>query len=173
MVRRLLPLVLLALLAAPVPARPGPADPQRDNPAQRSERVDNGARHFDRAFYDLTPRGRRFEARREFDAAIAEFEAELRAAPASVEAHKYLGRILSLRKQHREAARHFDEVRALQPDDPDACVLSALAWAEAGETAVARERLVEAKGRTSDPRALSTLDEYLAKLDACEQGRAK
>jgi tetratricopeptide (TPR) repeat protein len=174
MVTTIAPLVLLACLAGTPAAPPGPVvTRQHVGQEARSERVKSGARHFDRAFYELTPHKRDDEASREFDLAIADFEAELRAAPASVEAHTYLGRILSLRQQHRQAAGHYDELRALEPDSPDACVLSALAWTEAGETAIARERLLEAKGRTTDPHALGTLDEYLAKLDAHERGRGK
>ena len=166
MVSKLVPLVLLVFLVCPLAARPGPAmGPQGDDPQGRTERVKSGARHFDRAFYDLTPRKRDAEAAREFDLAVAEFEAELRESPASVDAHRYLGRIFTLRKQFRQAARHYDEVAGLQPGEVDACVLSAAAWADAGEFAEARARLLKAKGRTSDPGALARLDEYLAKLD--------
>jgi len=165
MVRRLLPLVLVLLLAAPAAARPGPPGPQSGNPQNRSEHVKKGALHFERAFYELTPHKRDAEASRELDLAVGEFEAELREAPSSAEAHKYLGRIFTARKQFRQAARHYDELSEIEPADVDACVLSAVAWADAGEFAEARERLLKAKGRTSDPVALAHLDEYLAKLD--------
>jgi tetratricopeptide (TPR) repeat protein len=165
MVRRLLPLVLLVFLAASAFVLPGSAHIQANNPQDRSERVKRGVSHFDRAFYGLTPHKRDAEASREFDLAIGEFEAELRAKPNSVEAHRYLARIFTVRKQHRQAARHYDEISHIEPGDVDACVLAAVAWAEAGERAEARERLLEAKSRTTDPGVLGKLDEYLAKLD--------
>jgi len=164
MVSRLVPLVLVVLLASPLAAWPGPVDPQRNQP-QPSEHLTSGARHFDRAFYDLTPKKRDVEAAREFDLAVAAFRAELRANPASAEAHRYLGRIFTARKQYRQAARHYDHLGELVPGDVDALVLSATAWAEAGDLAQARARLTRAKGRTSDPGALARLDEYLARLD--------
>ena len=164
MVRRLLPLVLLVFLAVPLPGAAA-ADSQADNPQGRSERVKKGVGHFERAFYGLIPHKRDAEASREFDLAIAEFEAELRAKPTSLESHRYLARIFTARKQHREAARHYDDITNLDPADIDTLVLAASAWAEAGERDEARERLLLAKGRTSDPHALLLLDQYLAKLD--------
>lgn len=166
MVITVAPLVLLACLCNTPVAPPGDAlgDEGAGQPP-RSERVKAGVGHFDRAFYDLTPRKRDVDAAREFDLAIADFEAELRARPSSAEAHRYLGRIFAVRRQFRAAARHYDALSDLEPSDVDACVLAAVAWADAGEFAEARDRLLEAKGRTTDRGALSRLDEYLAKLD--------
>ncbi|HSK19124.1 MAG TPA: tetratricopeptide repeat protein [Longimicrobiales bacterium] len=168
MVFRLVPLVLLVFLIAPA-AQPDPARPQ-SNQANRSQHVKNGVDHFNRAFYELTPRKRDVEATRAFDLAIVEFEAELRASPGSVDAHRYLGRIYTLRKQFTRAARHYDEMCALVPGDVDACVLAAVAYAEAGQRAEARDRLLAAKARTTDPEALAKLDQYLSKLDRHEPG---
>jgi len=165
MVRRLLPLVLLVFLAAPAPALPGSAGIQASNPQNRSERVKKGVSHFDRAFYGLTPQRRDAEAAREFDLAIEEFEAELRAKPNSVEAHRYLARIFTVRKHFRQAAQHYDDISNIDPADVDALVGAAAMWAEAGDRDEARDRLLLAKSRTSDPHALALLDQYLAKLD--------
>lgn len=165
MVLMIAPLVLLACLGGPPAAPPGSGNPPQD-PAReaQSEHVKRGTAHFNRAFYQLTPRKRDLEASREFDLAVAAFEAGLQAGP-SAEAHRYLGRICALRGQFRDAARHYDTLSGLDPADVDACVLAAVAWADAGEFAAARERLLEAKGRTTERGALSRLDEYLAKLD--------
>ncbi len=165
MVLTIAPLVLLACLGGPPAAPPGPGGPPQDSSREaQSEHVKRGAAHFNRAFYELTPRKRDLEASHELDLAVAAFEAGLRAGP-SADAHRYLGRICALRQQFRDAARHYDSLADLDRADVDACVLAALAWAEAGELASARERLLEAKGRTTDPGALSRLDDYLAKLD--------
>lgn len=166
MVTTIVPLVLLVCLGGTPAAPPGPIFTGQEAAQEaRSDRVRRGTRHFDQAFYDLTPHKRDAEASHEFDLAVAEFEAELRANPASAEAHRYLGRIFTFRKQFRSAARHYDALSDIEPSDVDACVLSAVAWSEAGEFAEARQRLLEAKGRTTDPAALSRLDGYLAKLD--------
>lgn len=132
----------------------------------QSERVRSGVTHFERAFYDHAPHAREAEAAREFDLAIAEFEQEVAARPASVVAHEYLGRIYALRKQPAKAAAHYDRVMALEPLNVDACVLAALAYVDAGQPDEARARLAAAQSRTSDPAALAKLGEYRAKLDA-------
>jgi tetratricopeptide (TPR) repeat protein len=157
-------LVLLLALAAPPPSQTGPP-PQSQGQAPQSEHVRNGVQHFDRAFYDLTPKKHDAEASREFDLAIAEFEAEVVAHPSSATAHSYLGRIYSLRKDYKKSAAHYDRLSEIQPQNVDACVLAALAYAEDGQIAESRARLEAAKLRTSDPYALGKIAEYMSKLD--------
>ena len=155
-------LVFLFLAAAPAVAQ-SPAS--FGSPQARSETVSRGISHFDRAFAELTPSHRDAEATREFDAAVAAFEAELKTNPHSFESHWYLGRVFTVRKAFRQAAEHFDEARLLNPNDVDACVYAAAAWADAGRFAEARARLMEAKGRTEDPKALALIDRYLLKIE--------
>jgi len=160
-----LPLVLLVLCSIPLLAQPVPAPPAA-SPAAQSEQVRSGVRHFERAFYELTPHKHDVEAAREFDLAVADFERELAARPGSAEAHRYLGRIWMLRSAFGKAAAHYDALLALNPGDIDAYALSAAAYAEAGDRATARARLVAAQERTDDPRARARLAEYLARLEA-------
>ena len=158
-------------LASPALAQPGHDSSSGQGQAARSEHVRRGVDHFDKAFYDLTPHGRKAEASREFDLAIAEFEGEVAANPKDVVALRYLGRIDGLRNEFKQAAGYYDRVAALEPLDPDACVFAALWYAEDGQLAESRARLEMAKGRTSDPAALEKIDAYLAKLDAAERRR--
>ncbi len=159
--------LLVALGAASAGAGQNPAQPS--DAVQRSARVADGIAHFDKAFYDLTPHKRDAEAAREYALAIAAFESEIAARPASAEAHRYLGRIYGIEKDYKKAARHYDALAALEPTNADACVLAALAYAEDGQADEARARLVEAKDRTSDPGALARLDDYLAKLETLKR----
>ena len=165
MARQFLPLVLLTVLLVPASAEPGQGPPAQQNPALQSERVRQGVSHFERAFYELTPQKRDREAAQELDQAIAQFELEVKRQPSSAVAHQYLGRIYSLRKDYLKSAVHYDRVSEIEPLNVDACVLAALGYAELGEVAEARARLVEARQRTSDPVALARIAEYLAKLD--------
>jgi tetratricopeptide (TPR) repeat protein len=165
MVRQFLPLVLLTVLLVPASAEPGQGPPAQQNPTVQSERVRQGVSHFERAFYDLTPHKRDLEAANEFDQAIAQFELELKQQPSSAVAHQYLGRIYSLRKDYRKSAEHYDRLSEIEPLNVDACVLAALGYAESGDIPAARERLAEARQRTSDPVALARIAEYMAKLD--------
>jgi tetratricopeptide (TPR) repeat protein len=160
-------LVLLAVLVAPPVMQAGPA--QHPGRAEQSEHVRSGVQHFERAFFDLTPKKQDAEAIREFDLAIAEFEAEAAARPTSSAAHSYLGRIYTIRKDYKKAAAHYDRLADIEPLNVDACVFAALAYAEDGQVADARSRLEQARRRTSDPKALALLAEYMSKLDAVKR----
>jgi tetratricopeptide (TPR) repeat protein len=165
MAGKLLRLVFLTVLLVPAATRSAAQPPVQQDPAGQSERVRQGVRHFERAFYELTPRKRDREASAEFDRAIAQFELEVSRQPASAVAHAYLGRIYSLRKDFRRSAAHYDRLSEIEPANVDACVFAALAYGELGDAARARARLEAAKQRTSDPEVLARLAEYLAKLD--------
>jgi tetratricopeptide (TPR) repeat protein len=165
MARQFLPLVILTVLLSPASAESGQAPPTRQSPTIQSERVRQGVSHFERAFYELTPQKRDREAAQEFDQAIALFEGELTRQPSSAVAHQYLGRIYSLRKDYRQSAEHYDRLSEIEPLNVDACVLAALAYGETGDYAQARQRLLEARQRTTDPAALEKIAEYMAKAD--------
>jgi tetratricopeptide (TPR) repeat protein len=169
MARQFLPLVLLTVLLVPAWAESGQAPPAPQSPTAQSERVQQGVSHFERAFYELTPHRRDREAALEFDQAIAQFELELTHQPSSSVAHSYLGRIYSIRKDFRKSAEHYDRLSEIEPLNVDACVLAALGYAELGELAEARARLVEARQRTSEPFALARIAEYMAKLDKLDR----
>ncbi len=160
-------LLLILLVASLSAAQSGP--PGKNGPQPPTERMKAAVAHFEKAFYDLTPKKRDAEARAEFDQAIAGFEAVLVEAPRSAEAHTYLARIHSARKEFKQAAAHYDQVAAIEPFNVDACVLAALAYVDDGDVGEARVRLSEAKLRTRDPGALARLDEYVAKLDALKR----
>ncbi len=164
MVTTLASLVLLIPLVVAPAQQQGPPGQSRGQ-TQQSEHVRNGVQHFDRAFYELTPKKQDADASREFDLATAEFEAETRANPSSATAHSYLGRIYSIRKDYKKSAAHYDRLSDIEPMNVDACVLAALAYAEDGQIAESRARLEAAKLRTSDPYALAKIAEYTSKLD--------
>jgi len=168
MVMRLLPLVVVVLGAVPAFAQSGPP-PKPGVPSTQSDHMQSGVRHFERAFFELTPQKREAEARVEFDHAIAAFERELAATPASADAHRYLAKIHAVRKEFGKAGAHFDKVAELEPFNVDACVLAALAYLDADDAPGARLRLVGAKDRTLDPVVLARLDGYIAKVDALKR----
>ncbi|MGE5358639.1 MAG: tetratricopeptide repeat protein, partial [Bacteroidales bacterium] len=114
---------------------------------------------------EFTPKKQDADAMREFELAIAEFEAEATARPSSATAHSYLGRIYSLKRDFKKSAAHYDRLSDIEPQNVDACVLAALAYAEDGQFAESRERLETAKLRTSDPKALELIAQYMSKLD--------
>jgi cytochrome c-type biogenesis protein CcmH/NrfG len=155
--------VVLASLAFAQSTSPG----RSNQPPPDKMKV--GIAHFDKAFYDLTPHKRDGEAAAEFDQAIAAFEGHLADAPRSVEAHTYLARIYTVKKNFKKAAEHYDHVAAIEPFNVDACVLAALSLVDAGEVPEAALRLAEARARTTDPEVLARLDGYVAKLDGLKR----
>lgn len=169
MVLRLLPLVLVfaILLASPAAGQNRP--PAQNAGASQSALLKQGISHFEKAFYELTPKNRRAEADAEFDQAVAALEAELGVNPASADAHRYLARIDAVRKDFPKAAAHYDRVSELEPFNVDACVLAALAYLDAKNPTEARLRLVAAKDRSLDAAVLARLDEYIAKVDALKR----
>jgi tetratricopeptide (TPR) repeat protein len=169
MVLRLLPLVLIVALAASAAAQTSGQPGQSRRGAPQSAVVKEGVGHFDKAFYDLTPKGRHAEAAVLFDRAIAAFDRELAANPASSDAHVYLARIYAMRKDFRKAASHYDKLAELEPFNVDACVFAAVEYMNADDPAEARRRLVGAKDRTLDTEVLARLDEYIAKVDALKR----
>lgn len=165
MVRVTLPLVLLTALLFPAQTATGQVPLNPTHQTAWSEHVRQGVSHFERAFLEFTPQHRDADAAREFDQAIACFERELRDQPSSAVAHAYLGRVHAIRGAHALAARHYDRLSALEPSNVDACVLAALALGRLGDWEGARQRLLEAQGRTSDPQALARLADFLARAD--------
>lgn len=161
-------LVLVAALVVPLWTTAGQPGLSLLPSSEQSEGLRRGVGHFDKAFYDLTPHKRDWEAAQEYDLAIAAFEHELAVRPASATAHAYLARIYYLRQQFDRAAAYYDKLTELDPDNVDAYVLAALAYAEAGNVTDARTRLETAKHHTTDPGTLRRLDEYLLKLQTAK-----
>lgn len=167
MVRNVQALFLVLILASAASAQSSP--PGAGRPQPPADKMQAAVAHFDKAFYELTPKKRDVEAAAEFDLAIAAFDAALAEKPASAEAHMYLARIHAARKEFRQAAAHYDRVAAIEPFNVDACVLAALAYVDANDVPEAGRRLAEARLRTRDPDVLARLDTYVAKLDALKK----
>jgi tetratricopeptide (TPR) repeat protein len=167
MIRSVTALLVVFILSSVAAAQSSPPGANTTPPSP--DRMKAAVTHFEKAFYDLTPKQKHAEANAEFDLAVTGFESVLADTPASVEAHTYLARIHNARKEFRQAAAQWDKVAAIQPFDVDACLFAAGAYADAGEFAEARLRLSEARLRTRDPDVLVRLDGYAAKLDAVKR----
>lgn len=134
--------------------------------AEESDHIRQGIAHYERAFYQLIPHKRQQEADAEFDLAAAAFQRELALRPSSVDAHRRLARLNSVRSRFALAASGYDEVTRLDPLDLDAYVLAALAYIELEQFDMARERLLDARSRALEPHAQQMLDVYLSRLAA-------
>lgn len=122
-----------------------------------------GLEYFNKGFYEHTPRHQDTEAARSYRLAVKEFTAAIEKDSTSAEAHRNLARVYYVQKNFAGAAEEYRRVTELSPDDLDAYVNASLACIELKRFDEAIQLLQSAKGRTSDPKALETLDSYIAK----------
>lgn len=164
---RSVPALFLALVFLAVPAAAqsqSVASPTDTSP--QAVRLSEAVAHFNKAFYELTPQKRHGEAASEFTLAAAAFERVLADSPRSIEAHRYLARIHTARKDFKKAAEQYDRITGIEPLNIDAFAMAAQAYMRAGDFDRARARLLEARLKTNDAAALARLDDGLARLDA-------
>jgi tetratricopeptide (TPR) repeat protein len=171
MPRKLLVLLFLAVWVASLGALPAAAV-QKDPGGQAREQathLQRGRANFEKGFYEFLPKGRKSEAEQAFAAAIREFKLALADDPNSIDAHRGIARIYTVRGNHVEAAKHYRRLTELDPFDLDSYAQAAVALAELGRFAEARTELEKAKGRTVDPSSLAMLDGFLQKLTEAEK----
>lgn len=125
-----------------------------------------GMEYFKKGFYDHTPKHQDAEAEMNYGFAVKEFTAAIAQDPSSLEAHRNLARVYHVQKNFAGAAEEYKRVTELAPDDLDAYVNGALAFIELKRFDEAIQTLERAKGQTSDPKVLDTLDAYIVKVSA-------
>ncbi len=155
----------LAFLAV-APAQAGQEPPAGDLVAQAKA-------HFEKGFYEDTPKGHGPEAAAEFAKAARLFEQALAADPNDAVAHRHLARLYAVQAKHLLAAKHYQRAGEIDLLDLDALVLAASEYAEAKRFAESRTLLQTAQGRTTDPHALKWLQVFLKKLDDTEGSSRK
>lgn len=125
-----------------------------------------GMEYFNKGFYDHAPKNQKLEADRNYGLAVKEFRAAIAKDPSYAEAHRNLARVFYLQKKFDGAAEEYRRVTELAPDDIDAYVNLALALIELKRLEEAIQALEKAKGQTTDPKALQTLDTYISRVRA-------
>ncbi len=125
-----------------------------------------GMEYFKKGFYNHAPKRQDAEAERNYEFAVKEFSAAISKDSSSTEAHRNLARVYHVQKNFAGAAEEYKRVTELAPGDLDAYVNCALACIELQRFEEAIQLLKDAKDQTSDPKALDTLDSYIAKVIA-------
>lgn len=125
-----------------------------------------GLEYFSKGYYEHSPKNQRAEVEKNYGLAVNAFKAAIAKDPSHPAAHRNLARVYFLQKNFDGAVKEYQTVVALDPDDLDAYVNLALACLELKKLDAAIQALEDAKGQTSDPKALETLDSYLAKVRA-------
>lgn len=123
-----------------------------------------GMDYFKKGFYDHTPKKQVVEAQKNYVFAVKEFKAAISSDFSYTEAHRNLARVYYVQKNFDGAAEEYKRVTELAPSDLDAYVNLALALIELKRPDEAILALESAKGQTFDPKALETLDSYIAKI---------
>ena len=129
--------------------------------------------HFEKGFYEDTPKGRGLQAAAEFAHAAGLFEQALAADPNDADAHRRLARVYAVQAKHLLAAKHYQRAGEIDPLDLDALVLAASEFADAKHFGESRTLLRRVQERTTDPRALRLLQGFLQKLEAAERSVKK
>ena len=127
-----------------------------------------GVEYFKKGFYDHAPKNQGDDANKNYGFAVKEFKAAISSDPSFTEAHRNLARVYYIQKNFAGAAKEYQRVTELAPGDLDAYVNCALALIELERLDEAILALEDAKGQTSDPKALETLDSYIAKVNALQ-----
>ena len=125
-----------------------------------------GMEHFKKGFYEHAPKNQTAEAERNYGLAVKEFQTAISRDSSYTDAHRNLARVYYVQKNFHKAAEEYQRVTELAPSDLDAYVNLALALIELKRPDEAIQALENAKGQTSDPKALETLDSYIAKVRA-------
>jgi tetratricopeptide (TPR) repeat protein len=123
-----------------------------------------GLDHFNLAFYEHTPKKKDADASQEYTSAAAEFRKAIAEEPSLAEPHRNLARLTFIQRDFATAAEEYRIVTDLDPSDLDAYVNLSLARVELGDLDGAITALEGAKTNTSDQKALSQLDRYIAKV---------
>jgi tetratricopeptide (TPR) repeat protein len=123
-----------------------------------------GMEYFKKGFYDHAPKNQAGEAERNYGLAVKEFKSAIAGDFSNAEAHRNLARVYYVQKNFAGAAEEYQRVAELAPNDLDAYVNLALALIELKRPEEAIQALEDAKGQTSDSKALETLDSYIAKV---------
>ena len=123
-----------------------------------------GMEYFKKGFYDHAPKNQAGEAERNYGLAVKEFKAAIAGDFSNAEAHRNLARVYYVQKNFAGAAEEYQRVAELAPNDLDAYVNLALTLIELKRPEEAIQALEDAKGQTSDSKALETLDSYIAKV---------
>ena len=123
-----------------------------------------GMEYFKKGFYDHAPKNQLGEAERNYELAVKEFQTAIARDSSNIEVHRNLARLYHVQKNFTGAADEYQKVTELAPNDLDAYINLALALIELKRSDDAIRALEDAKMHTSDPKALETLDSYLAKV---------
>jgi cytochrome c-type biogenesis protein CcmH/NrfG len=145
-------------------AAAGPAAAQTANELNQA-----GQDHFNKAFYEATPRQEHAKATDEYGLAEKSFQAAIRSQPDWVEPYLHLGRTYFVQQKYRQAAELYQKALTLAPQRKEAYLQWASALEMAGDYQGAVKVLQTLRAQETDARALAMLDKFIKRLQARAQ----
>jgi cytochrome c-type biogenesis protein CcmH/NrfG len=142
-------------------ASAGPADAQMANELNQS-----GLDHFNKAFYEATPRKEHSKATAEYSLAEKAFREAIRSKPGWVEPYLHLGRTLFVQQEYRQAAEVYQKALTIAPQRKEVYLQWASALEMAGDYQDAIDVLQTLRAQETDERAIGILDGFIKRLQA-------
>jgi tetratricopeptide (TPR) repeat protein len=125
---------------------------------------EQGLNYFNQGYYKLLPQGRTQEADQMLEQAIVSFRQAIAIKENYADAHRNLARVYYVQKLFTEAAREYERLIELTPDDVDAYVKLAITYTKLDKYPEAIDVLEKAKETTSDEQVVYQLNEYIQRL---------
>jgi cytochrome c-type biogenesis protein CcmH/NrfG len=148
---------LLLAMAGPVAAQ------------MASELNQAGLDHFNKAFYEATPRKEHAKAAEEYRLAEQSFQEAIRSKPDWVEPYLHLGRTYFVQQKYRQAAEAYQKALTIAPQRKEAYLRWASALEKAGDYQGAVRVLQTLRAQETDEHAIAKLDEFIKQLQARAQ----
>ena len=130
------------------------------------EHEKEGLSHFQKAFYEATPRKDRAKADVHYRMAERAFQKAIEKDPHRVESYVHLGRTYFVQKKYKKAAITYRKALKLAPDQKEIYLKLASALEMGGDFAAAVDVLKQLREKETDERALQILDDFIRKIES-------
>jgi len=128
------------------------------------EKNQAGLDHFNKGFYEATPRGERAMAAEEYRLAEKAFKEAIRSNPDWVEPYLRLGRTYFVQQKYLQAAELYQQALTLAPQRKEVYLQWASALEKAGDYQGAVQVLQTLRAQETNERAIAKLDEFIKRL---------
>jgi cytochrome c-type biogenesis protein CcmH/NrfG len=130
------------------------------------EHEKEGLSHFNKAFYEATPRKDKAKATAEYQKAEKAFQKAIEKNPQRVESYLHLGRTYFVQKKYQKAATIYRKALKLAPEHKETYLQLASALEMGGDGAGAVDVLKELREKETDERSIQILDDLIERLES-------
>jgi tetratricopeptide (TPR) repeat protein len=130
------------------------------------EKNQTGLDHFNKGFYEATPRGESAAAAEEYRLAEEAFQEAIHSNPDWVEPYLRLGRTYFVQQKYLQAAEVYQQALTITPQDKEIYTQWASALEKAGDYQGAVQVLQTLRAQETNEHAIAKLDEFIKRLQA-------